>query len=203
MDFQSAVIALFFLLNAFGNIPLFAGLLSRYPETRQRQIIVRELLIALLILLCFGFFGKAILGVLGVSRGVLEVSGGLILSYIGFNMLFPKPQAFEAGDSEPFIVPMAFPLVAGAGSMTNVMALGTTMDNKLMLFGVIFTAWLVTGLILIWSTQLKNILGSKGMLACEKLGGLVIVLIAVQMFTSGLARIGADHFMVQLKASII
>ena len=192
MDFQSAVIALFFVLNGLGNIPLFVGLLSRYPESRQRQIVVRELLIALGILLGFAFLGKEILQILGISQGVLEVSGGLI----------PKGQAIEASESEPFIVPMAFPLLAGAGSMTNVMTLGASIDTKLILFGVIFIAWFLTALILVWSSQLKNILGSKGMVACEKLGGLVIVLISIQMIASGIAHIGADFFMLQIKSSI-
>jgi multiple antibiotic resistance protein len=203
MDFQSAVIALFFVLNGLGNIPLFAGLLSRYPEARQKQIIVRELLIAFVILLSFAFLGKEILGILGISRGVLEVAGGLILLLIAVGMLFPKPQTVEAVESEPFIVPMAFPLLAGAGSMTNVMTLGATIDSSLTLLGVIFVAWLLTSVLLIWSSQLKNFLGSKGMVACEKLGGLVIVLIAVQMLTSGFARIVADLFMLQLKSSTI
>jgi len=203
MDFQSAVIALFFILNGLGNIPLFAGLLSRYPEARQKQIIARELLIAFFILLSFAFLGKEILGILGIGRGVLEISGGLILMIIAVGMLFPKPQAVEATESEPFIVPMAFPLLAGAGSMTNVMALGANTDSALKLLGVIFAAWFLTALLLVWSSQLKNFLGSKGMVACEKLGGLVIVLISVQMLTTGLARIVADLFMLQLKSPII
>jgi multiple antibiotic resistance protein len=203
MDFQSAVIALFFILNGLGNIPLFAGLLSRYPEARQKQIIARELLIAFFILLSFAFLGKEILGILGIGRGVLEISGGLILMIIAVGMLFPKPQAVEATESEPFIVPMAFPLLAGAGSMTNVMALGANTDSALKLLGVIFAAWFLTALLLVWSSQLKNFLGSKGMVACEKLGGLVIVLISVQMLTTGLARIVADLFMLQLKSPTI
>jgi multiple antibiotic resistance protein len=203
MDFQSAVIALFFILNGLGNIPLFAGLLSRYPEARQKQIIARELLIAFFILLSFAFLGKEILGILGIGRGVLEISGGLILMILAVGMLFPKPQAVEATESEPFIVPMAFPLLAGAGSMTNVMALGANTDSALKLLGVIFAAWFLTALLLVWSSQLKNFLGSKGMVACEKLGGLVIVLISVQMLTTGLARIVADLFMLQLKSPTI
>lgn len=203
MDFQSAVIALFFVLNGLGNIPLFAGLLSRYPEARQKQIIVRELFIAFIILLGFAFLGKEILGILGVGRGVLEVSGGLILLIIAIGMLFPKPQTVEATESEPFIVPMAFPLLAGAGSMTNVMTLGANIDSRLTLLAVIFVAWFFTAILLFWSSQLKNFLGSKGMVACEKLGGLVIVLISVQMLTSGLARIVADLFMLQLKSPTI
>ncbi len=203
MDFQSAVIALFFILNGLGNIPLFAGLLSRYPEARQKQIIARELIIAFIILLSFAFLGKEILGILGIGRGVLEISGGLILMILAIGMLFPKPQTVEAIESEPFIVPMAFPLLAGAGSMTNVMALGANTDSALKLLGVIFAAWFLTALLLIWSSQLKNFLGSKGMVACEKLGGLVIVLISVQMLTTGLARIVADLFMLQLKSPTI
>ncbi len=87
--------------------------------------------------------------------------------------------------------------------MTNVMTLGANLgtgnDTALFLFGVVFTAWFAAAMILFWSSQLKNILGSKGMIACEKLGGLVIMLIAVHMFTSGLAFIGADLFMLPLK----
>jgi multiple antibiotic resistance protein len=77
--------------------------LSRYPEARQKQIIVRELLIAFVILLSFAFLGKEILGILGISRGVLEVAGGLILLLIAVGMLFPKPQTVEAVESEPFM----------------------------------------------------------------------------------------------------
>ena len=87
--------------------------------------------------------------------------------------------------------------------MTNVMTLGANIETKLSLFGVIFIAWFLTAMILVWSAQLKNILGSKGMVACEKLGGLVIVLISIQMLASGIAHIGADFFMLQIKGSII
>src|SRR5579871_6150658 len=108
MPIFAMAFSLFFVLNSLGNVPLFVGLLTKFEVRRQRQIIFRELLIALFILLLFNFFGDDILRLLGISQPVLGVAGGTLLFIIALGMIFPRPiDNHESKRSEPLIVPLA------------------------------------------------------------------------------------------------
>jgi multiple antibiotic resistance protein len=184
MMFWSKVLSLFLVMNAFGNLPLFVGLLARYDMKRQRQIILRELLIALFILLLFNFFGDAILQLLGISQPIIGIAGGILLFIIALTMIFPKERTTEAPLREPFIVPFAVPLIGGPGSITAVMIFAEHMHNPWLMSGVIVAAWFLTLVVLLAGSNIKYLLGEKGLTACERLGGMLICLFAVQMFTS-------------------
>jgi multiple antibiotic resistance protein len=203
MPIFAMTFSLFFVLNSLGNVPLFVGLLTKFEVKRQRQIILRELLIALFILLLFNFFGDDVLKLLGISQPVLGVAGGTLLFIIALGMIFPRPaDNHESKRSEPLIVPLATPIVAGPGAITTVMVYAEQLHNVWVMSSIILLAWIPTFIILLLSSNIKYFLGKKGLLACEKLGGMLISLIAVQMICTGVTHVLQDALYIPHKESV-
>jgi multiple antibiotic resistance protein len=195
MSFFALVISFFVVMNALGNIPLFVSVLGKYPIKTQRRIVTREMLIALLILLLFNFFGDDILRLLGISQPIIGIAGGTLLFIIALGMIFPsREKTPETNRHEPLIVPLATPMVAGPGAIATVMVYSDQVHNAFFMAGAIFVAWLACFIILFASSNIKYFLGKKGLAACEKLGGMIIILIAVQMFSSGIITLIQDTF---------
>jgi multiple antibiotic resistance protein len=199
MNIFSAATSLFFVLNALGNVPFFVGILSSYPVKKQRKIILREMVIALGILLAFNFFGEQILGVLGIDRCVVGIAGGTLLFIIALGLIFPKGKVPKAPNREPFIFPLAIPAVAGPGAITAVMIYSQQINNPYLMILPILFAWGCTSLVLLASSNIKTFLGQKGLMACERLGGMVISLISVQMITTGIMELIQTNFTCGLK----
>jgi multiple antibiotic resistance protein len=188
-------LSLFLVLNALGNIPVFIGLLSRYPEKKQRKIIIRELLIALFILVLFNFFGDEVLKWIGISQETVGIAGGTLLLLIALSMIFPHAQDHaESHLHEPMIVPLATPIVAGPGAISTVMVYSEHVGNPWLMLCIILIAWLPTFLILLVSSHIKHLLGKRGLFACQKLGGMLISLIAVQMICTGTVSLLKNAF---------
>src|SRR5579862_7014403 len=123
-SFLTIAAAIFFVLNATGQIPLFLAMLGRFDQKRQLKIIIREMVVALLILLLFTFFGDGILRVLGITRPIIAIAGGVLLFLISLTMIFPKTVADGAEKAvltEPMIIPLAIPVITGPGAITTVM----------------------------------------------------------------------------------
>lgn len=181
---------LFLLMDAVGNIPLYISSLKDLPPARQRVIIVREMLIALALIVLFLFIGDALLKFLDISDEAVQIAGGIILFIICLQMVFPKPQESSeyASKEEPFIVPLAVPFVAGPAVLAAVIIFARQQVNSLVMIGAIIIAWIPSLIILLGSSYLKNILGRRGISAVEKLMGLLLTLIAVQMFLTGVHR---------------
>lgn len=180
------IVSLFLVLNAIGNVPLFVAILTPYEPKRQAQIITREMLIALFILFLFGFCGDAVLMLLGISHSIIRLGGGLLLLLVALDMIFPKGSnsATPITQREPIIVPLATPITAGPGAMSFVMVLSKQMSNW-ELFWVVLAAWIPAFIITYAASYIKYLLGERGLLACQKLGGMLITLIAVNMLAQG------------------
>lgn len=188
MTLAGAAILLFLILDPLGNIPIVLGLLKALPPRRQRVVLLRELAIALVVLLGFLWGGRHLLQVLHLEQESVSIAGGIILFIIGIRMIFPTRDGImgEVPDGEPFIVPLAIPLIAGPSAMAAVMLLGSqdpTRMGQWMLALVI--AWVATAVILLSATYLRRLLGDRVMAAIERLMGMVIVAISVQMFLDG------------------
>lgn len=193
MSFFAMVFSLFFVLNSLGSIPLFVALLSKFEVKKQRRIILRELVIALFILILFNFFGDELLTSLGISQAVLGVAGGTLLFIIAMGLIFQGPSNhYDSKRSEPLIVPLAIPIVAGPGAITTVMVYSDQLQNNWMELLIILLAWIPSCIILLLSANIKHLLGEKGLLACQKLGGMLISLIAVQMICTGTTDVLRD-----------
>lgn len=194
-SFTTVATSIFFVLNATGQIPLFLALLARFEQKRQLKIITRELAIALGLLLLFTFFGDWILKMLGISRAIISVAGGILLFLISLGMIFPKntgPQEHLA--QEPMIIPLAIPVITGPGAISTVMMYAHETGNPAMVAGAAFAAWVPSLAILLLGSYIKNILGERGLVAVERLGGMLVCLIGINMFTSGILNLVNDFF---------
>jgi multiple antibiotic resistance protein len=182
----SMAFTLWLLMDSLGNVPMFLSLLRHIPAERVRPVIIRELLIALGFILFFAVLGDVLFDILGIREDAVQISGGIILFLIAIRMIFPtRERASIETDGEPFVVPLAVPLVAGPSVLTAVMVYAQQTSWPV-LIGAILMAWLATVLILVSGVTLKRILGERGLIACERLMGLVLTLMAIQMFLEGL-----------------
>lgn len=182
-------LTLFLLMDPVGNVPIFVSVLKEIPAQRHPAIIFRELLIALFIIILFHFIGDGLLSFLKVSMPTILIAGGLILFIIALRMIFPvRPDDDTSSyrDKEPFIVPLATPLVAGPAVLAAVMLYSGQKISSTVTIGAIIIAWAASTLILMSSALWKKLLGHRGLIACERLMGLILTLIAVQMFLEGI-----------------
>ena len=191
MSFYSAAIALVLVMDPFGNLPVFISLLGDFEPKRRRRIIIREMLIALAVLTLFLFFGKYILAGLHISQPALSIAGGVILFLIALRMIFPGPTATpeSSAGGEPMVVPLAVPLIAGPSTMATVILFSTRYpDRVLEWFSALAIAWAVTFGLLFASDVLARVLGTRGLKAIERLSGMILTTLAVQMLLSGIAE---------------
>jgi small neutral amino acid transporter SnatA (MarC family) len=189
MTIASAALLLFLILDPLGNIPVFLSLLRHLPQRRQRVVLARELTIALGVLMTFLWGGKYALDLMHLRQESVSIAGGIVLFLIGIRMIFPPPEGLmgELPEGEPFIVPMAIPLVAGPSGMAAVMLMGSQEPNRMGAWSLaLMIAWVATAAILFSSTYLYKWLGSRVLTAIERLMGMVIVAISVQMLLDGL-----------------
>lgn len=192
MSTVSAGILLFLIMDPLGNIPIFLSLLKGVAPERRRRVLVRELLIALLVLFAFLLGGQYILKILQLKQESVSIAGGIILFLIGVKMVFPPKEGGIFGHSEggePFIVPMAIPGVAGPSAMAALLLLTNTQPGKLAQWALaLFAAWFVTALILWSATYLYKLLGESVLTALERLMGMILIALAVQMLLDGIAK---------------
>lgn len=181
-------LSLFLLMDPIGNVPIYLSILKNIPDTESRKIVLREKLIALGIILFFFAVGRHFLMYLSISISSVQISGGIILFLIALNMIFPSDKSFhKVDDNPPFIVPLATPLVAGPSVLAAVMIYSRQEISWYITALAILIAWLASTLILVFSPNLKKILGQRGLTGVERLMGLVLTLIAVQMFLEGVS----------------
>ncbi len=190
MTLLSAAVLMFLVLDPLGNMPFFVVTMQRIEPARRTRVVVRELLIALGVLIFFLFVGQYLLQLLQLSSTALTTSGGIILMIIALRMIFPKPDAHSAElEGEPFIVPLAIPYVAGPSALATSLLLVSREPQRWIEWMIaIFAAWLVTALILASSSFLAKFLGSRGLIAIERLMGMLLVTVAVQMLLNGLGQ---------------
>ena len=190
MTILSAALLLFLILDPLGNIPVFLSVLKPLPPKRQRVVLVRELLIALGVLMGFLWAGKYALDLMHLRQESVAIAGGIVLFLIGIRMIFPRPEGLlgELPDGEPFIVPLAIPLIAGPSGMAAVMLMGSNEPHRLGEWSLaLLLAWAATAAILLCAPLLFRLLGRRALSAVERLMGMLLVAISVQMLLDGLS----------------
>ncbi len=192
-SFVSSVITLALVMDGFGNIPLFITALKRVAPERRKTVLLRELGIAMLIMIAFLFLGKWFLRAFGIHQYSLSIAGGIILFLISVDLVFgstdedPKKNESRKED-EPFIVPLAIPLVAGPAALSMVMIIAAQQSNKLVTLAAVVVASLINSLILMSSFPISNLLGKRGLMAIERLTGMILILMSVDMVMGGIAE---------------
>ena len=183
-------ITLLLIMDPLGNIPPFMSALKKVEAERRRKVLLREILIAYAVLLTFLFAGKYILRLLSLQQETISIAGGIVLFLIALRMVFPlEESARDTLRGEPLIVPLAIPLIAGPSTLAMLLLLQQSSPNStLQLFLALTLAWSVTAIILLSSTILYRLLKERGLIALERLMGMLLVMLAVQMFINGVAK---------------
>lgn len=186
--FQNFILLLL-VTDPFGNVPLFASALSQVPAERRWRVIVRECLIAFFLLLAFLFFGRPFLSALQLSGVALQIGGGVVLFLIALRMIFPQPggiMGHDGTDGEPFIVPLAIPALAGPSALATVLLLSSTgaaeRSQHILALVLVAVVWLV---VLLGAERMQRALGARVMVAFERLMGLILTAIAIEMLLAG------------------
>ncbi|AMO54325.1 membrane protein [Endozoicomonas montiporae] len=192
MDIFSTAVLLFLIMDPLGNMPIFISALKHVPEERRTKVLVRELLIALVILIIFLFIGDNMLSLLSLEQEAVSIAGGIILFLIALKMIFPPARGGgimgDTPDGEPFIVPMATPLIAGPSILATLILLGNqNPGEEVALITAVFAAWLVSAAILVCSNRIMKLLGNRGVFAIERLMGMILIMLSVQMLINGIS----------------
>lgn len=184
-----AATVLLFVMDPFGNAPLVLKLLENVDPARRRWVIARELLIALAVLMTFLFAGQAILDFLGLQSESVTIAGGIVLGIIGLRLIFPRPEGVMGHQAagEPFLVPLAIPLIAGPSAMATVILMARNAPDQMGRSALaIVLAWGITAAVLLAAPALFRLLRERGLQAIARLMGMLLIMIAVQMVLNGL-----------------
>lgn len=194
MTIFSAALLLFLVMDPFGNVPVFLSVLRPVKPDRRRRVIARELLLALGFLIAFLFGGGYVLDFIGISESTLTVAGGIILFLIALRMVFPTPGGVFGSDAEeatgePILVPLAIPLVAGPSALASVLFMMSSNPARwLEWLAALGLAWAATGAVLLLAPNLARLMGRRGLVAVERLMGMVLTAIASKMVLTGVAE---------------
>ena len=196
MEIISAATLLFLVMDPLGNVPVFLSVLEDVAPERRTRVLVRELLLALIVLIAFLFFGRYLLGFLQLSEHSIRIAGGIILFLIALKMVFPVRRSAhdrEAIEGEPLLVPLAVPMVAGPSTMAVIMLLSTNEPSRMLDWLLaLLAAWLLSSIILVSANGLKRFLGRRGLIALERLMGMLLIALAVQMLLEGVSAYLAE-----------
>lgn len=185
--FWSATILLVLITDPIGNIPVFANALKHVVPERRPWVILREILIAFALLLTFMFVGEGFLRVMNLSDLALQIGGGVILFLIALRMVFPPP---SNGDedivAEPLIVPLAIPAIAGPSALATVLLLVSQQpERRVEWIGALCVTMLISAIVLVSAERIQRVIGTRLVTAMERLMGLVLVSVAIEMMLRG------------------
>ncbi|MES2505007.1 MAG: MarC family protein [Myxococcota bacterium] len=188
MSLFSMSLTFFLILDSVGHIADFNHLIRRQPRRRQGFILAREMLIALLLLVAFHYFGAPLISSLGLTPATIRIAGGIVLFLIAIKMIFPSETRvfIDEAKGEPFIVPLATPMIAGPSILATVMFYASTDTRSNTVLMAILIAWTASLLILGFAWHFHDRLNQKALGAIERLMGLILTLLAVEIFLKGL-----------------
>jgi multiple antibiotic resistance protein len=191
MDTWSAAITLFLIMDPLGNLPVFMSVLKTIEPKRRRIVLARELLFSLIIMFTFLFSGQVVLDFLNVRQESVSIAGGIILFLIGLKMIFPQPGGITGltSDEEPFIVPLAIPMIAGPSVLAALILLANQDHSRMLDWSMALgAAWLASATILMLSSTFHRLLGERGLIAIERLMGMILIMISIQMLLDGIGK---------------
>ena len=185
----SAAFTFILVMDPLGNVPLFLASLKNTAPERRQWVILRECLIALVVMVSFLFAGRGLLNLLHVDDAALKAAGGVILLLISIRMVFPTPErnlAEPVTHDEPFIVPLAVPYMAGPSLLAVIVVFVSQNPDKLPWYlGGLVASWAISTVVLYFVGFLQRVVGTRALVAVERLMGMILVLLAVQMMFEG------------------
>lgn len=192
--FASATVLLLLICDPLGNIPIFAHALKNVAPERRTRVIVREVLIAFGLLLTFMFIGDRFLRVMGLSGLSLQIAGAVVLFLIALKMIFPNATALEnIPDGEPLIVPLAIPALAGPSALATVMLLvSQAPERRLEWIAALSVTMAVCAVVLVLAEHIQRLIGDRVVLALERLMGLILVAVSVEMMIRGVKLLATE-----------
>jgi MarC family membrane protein len=199
-SFISAIVLLVLVTDPLGNIPIFIGILRQVDPARRQRIIIREVLFAFAILIFFALFGQRVLKLMHLTDTSLGIAGGVILFLIALKMVFPNAGGRGADHpihGEPFLVPLAIPFIAGPSAIATVLLLVSREPHRLWEWlGALSVAMAISAVVLGFAEKIADFLGEQVTLAFERLMGLVLTAIAIEMLLAGI-----EKFVLQIRAA--
>jgi multiple antibiotic resistance protein len=191
MDTWSAATMLFLIMDPMGNLPIFMSILKTIEPKRRRIVLIRELLFSLAIMFLFLFSGQALLDFLNVKQEAVSIAGGIILFLIAIRMIFPQPGGAmpSNSDQEPFLVPLAIPMISGPSILAALILLANQDPTRMTDWSIaLLSAWGLSAALLMFSGPLHRLMGERGLTAVERLMGMILIMIAIQMFLDGIGN---------------
>jgi len=191
MTLFNITLVLFLIMDPIGNISPYLSMVKHLEPAKQKKVLIREMLIALATMLFFLFLGEWIFDLLHLSEPTVKLSSGVILFIIALQILFPHLSSLRQNlpQEEPFIIPLAIPLIAGPSLLATIMLYAHMEQTQSIMLGAVLIAWIAALIVLLSSGFLDRILGTRGLMACEKLMGMILVLLAIQRFLDGVEQL--------------
>ena len=187
MSLFSLVLTLFLVANPIGCAPVILSLIKDYDFERQKKILLREGIFSLLIALCFLFIGEAFLNTLQIEQYSVKFGGGILLFLVSLFMIFPHPSSAsgEGVKHEPFIVPIATPLISGGGIFATIVVYSKQVQSYVLMTEAITIAWIIIIGIMYFSSYLQKLIGKSGLRAMEQLMGMLLMMLSVELMSGG------------------
>lgn len=184
----SIALVLYLIMDPIGNISSFLSQMSAYSEKKRLWVTFREMLFALIAILIFAFIGENLFQILDLSETTVRLSSGLILFLVAFQILFPTTNSLRENlpEEEPYVIPLAIPLTAGPSLLATVMLYSHLEESNQMMLSGILIAWIAALITLLLGGKLQKLIGDNGLVASERLMGMILVLLAIQRFMEGI-----------------
>lgn len=197
-NFLNLFLALFLIMDPIGNISSFLTMVKELPPKKQKMIILREMGIALLFMLLFNLIGEYLFFFLDLESTAVRLASGVILFLVAIKILFPGPTSLRnhLPPGEPFIIPMAIPLIAGPSLLATIILFTREEPSQTLMISAIIAAWLLASIVLLLGPQLSRLLGKNGLIAAERLMAMILIMLAIQRFMEGV-----QEFMVTYQAA--
>ena len=188
-SFWGGLMLMLLMADPVGNIPLTLACLKTVPNQRRLWVLARECVIAGGILILAMFFGRQFTQMLGLSDAALSIGGAVIVMLMAIRMVFPSKEGIfgETPGGEPMIVPLAVPAIAGPSTIATIIMLAAAQPGRLLEWGAVIVVTMVVCFAVLGSAEwLQRRLGDKVTMAIERLTGLILAMMATQMFLGGL-----------------
>jgi multiple antibiotic resistance protein len=188
LDLLTITLALFLIMDPIGNASIFVNVTQGITPRRQKFVIIRELLIALFFMFLFNFLGETLLKYLELTPISIQFSSGIILFLVAIKILFPAADSLRSNipPGEPFLVPLAIPLIAGPSLLATILLYANLETCQPMMITAILLSWMAASFVLLLSPQLSRLLGKNGLIACERLMAMILVMLAIERLMDAL-----------------